>query len=136
MEYIKFKEVKHKMPNDSWYHSLLDKGNEEFDEGLVLLIEGDYEVGNLDLGAPLIPFRERFNNYEAYLNQEMCIIILIEGNLKARNIYNFNTDRSTSLCVLGNVDAENIVIGGQELYVAGNLNVAECFWGIITMVIS
>lgn len=49
--------------------------------------------------------------------------------MKAGNIYNNETDGSTGLVVMGNLTANNIVVGGQELFVAGDLAVNELFWG-------
>ncbi|MGJ1419406.1 hypothetical protein ACR79T_07255 [Sphingobacterium spiritivorum] len=126
MKFLKFKEVKHKMPKDSGMYCRGEKNNGEFDEYWVLFLEGDCEVENLDLDDPL-----RSLNFlsESGSDEEVCIAILVDGNLRAGNIYNYETDGSAGLYVLGNVDAENILIGGQEFYVSGNLNIKDCFWG-------
>lgn len=55
--------------------------------------------------------------------------IIINGNLKARNIFNDNTDGATGLMVLGNLEAENMMVGGQEIFISGNLYVKGLFWG-------
>lgn len=45
------------------------------------------------------------------------------------HIYNQDTDGACGLIVLGNLSARNMVVGGQEIYVTGDLAVAELCWG-------
>jgi hypothetical protein len=129
VKYLKFKDIKHKFPKKSWMYSRNESNDGEFEEENILYLEGDFEAENLDLDAPFVSFKERFGDYETYLQQETCMAILIEGNLKARNIYNYETDGSTGLVVLGNVLADNLVVGGQDVYITGDLTVMDCFWG-------
>lgn len=55
--------------------------------------------------------------------------LLVQGNLTARYIYNEFTDGAVQLTVLGNVTAQNMAVGGQLIYIQGNLQVNELFWG-------
>ncbi|MCE7040139.1 hypothetical protein [Dyadobacter sp. CY312] len=129
MKYLKFKDIKHKFPEKSWMYSRNESNNGEFEEENILYLEGDFETENLDLDAPFVSFKDRFGNYETYLQQETCMTILIEGNLRAQNIYNDETDGSTGLVVLGDVLVQNMVVGGQDVYITGDLKVTDCFWG-------
>ncbi|MGJ1432078.1 hypothetical protein ACR79M_09515 [Sphingobacterium spiritivorum] len=129
MKLVKFRDIKHKMPKDSWMYDRNEKNNGEFDEYWVLFLEGDYEVENLDLDDPLVSLNFSVESGESSPEEVICSAILVDGNLRANNIYNYETDGSTGLYVLGNIHAENMLIGGQELYVSGNLNIKDCFWG-------
>lgn len=118
MKPIPFKEIKHLLPQDSHYNK-----DEYFLDKEVLLHEGDWVVNEpLDLDQP-----------ELLLADGDCPefppFILVTGNMTAKNIFNEETDGSTGLMVLGNLSAENIVVGGQELYVKGDLKVNGLFWG-------
>lgn len=58
------------------------------------------------------------------------LTIIIEGHLTVKeSISCYETDGSTGMVVLGNVSAKNIVIGGHQFYVQGNLNVQEIVCG-------
>ncbi|MFC3561404.1 hypothetical protein [Pedobacter jamesrossensis] len=129
MNIKKIKEIKHLLPQDCWIVMRNNVNNNEMDEEYVLHIEGDFETKNFDLGAPLIPFKNRFADYETYLKQNVLMLILVQGNFTANNVYNYGTDGSTGLMVLGNATVNNFVVGGQEIYIAQNLTVNECFWG-------
>lgn len=101
-----FDEIKHLIPNESFYHSTNDR--------LFLLSEGHLTLSeHLDLDK---------------VSEQYCAII-IQGNLTAKNIYNEETDGSCGLIVLGNLTADNIVVGGQEIFVNKNLTVNELYWG-------
>ncbi|VEH20895.1 Uncharacterised protein [Chryseobacterium nakagawai] len=127
MRYLQFKNIKHKFPKDSWLYWRNEKRAGEFDDAWLIYIEHDVEVKNLNLDDPFSIFTTIENQFE--IDQESCLAIFIEGNLIAKNIYNHEPDGSICLCVLGNLEADNVIVGGQELYIAGNLNVRECFWG-------
>ncbi|MVT09865.1 hypothetical protein [Chitinophaga tropicalis] len=116
MEQKKFKEIKHLLPADSWAAWRNKENNGEFEEELVMHHKGDWETSNINLDDP-------------GGNGESIFLILIEGNLKAGNIYNKDTDGATGLIILGNLTADNIVVGGQEIYVTGNLYVKDLYWG-------
>ncbi len=55
--------------------------------------------------------------------------IIIKGDLFVNNIYNFETDYGIHLIVLGNVIAKNIIVGGQDINISGNLTISEVFLG-------
>ena len=107
----KFKDIKHLLPEESWARQRNELNDGEFDDENVLHVTGDYRVARLELDT------------DAFL-------ILVGGNLTVDSyIHNENTDGATGLVVLGNLCAQNVVVGGQELYVGGNLDVTELFWG-------
>ncbi|MDM1369879.1 hypothetical protein HX052_05660 [Myroides marinus] len=113
MKFIPFSEIKHLLPNNCWYKQdipelpvLYCEGHQYWDAPLDL-----DEVVNEEHPSEIIPF------------------ILVNGNLTVPQIYNEHVDGSTGLVVLGNLKTNNIVVGGQEIYVKGDLDVAEVFWG-------
>lgn len=123
--FVSYEDVKILIPEDS---NLVKYGNLESDSSF-LLINGDYETENIDLDAPFISFENRNQYYSAYLKQESTLAIVINGNFTAKNIYNYNTDGAMGLIVLGNLKTDNMLVGGQEIYVEKNLQVNELFWG-------
>ncbi|AJW62306.1 hypothetical protein VO54_00820 [Elizabethkingia miricola] len=121
MKRVKYQDVKHLLPEDTHYK------NERYydaEEAWVL-----HYVGDLVLEKPL----DLDNSYSYFFDEEepedLCYFIFVEGNVKAGNIYNNETDGSTGLVVTGNLTADNIVVGGQEIFVGGDLTVNELFWG-------
>lgn len=80
-----------------------------------LLYEGNIDLDTLNLD------NDRYNND--------IIGIIINGNLLVNNIYNFETDYGIHLIVLGNVVAKNIIVGGQDINISGNLDISEVFLG-------
>ncbi|AZA76679.1 hypothetical protein EG347_03670 [Chryseobacterium sp. G0186] len=126
MKYIQFKDIKHQFPKDSWLYVHNEKHEGEFDEDWVIYIDHDMELENLNLDTPFMLFK---GIHDSEFEQKNCLVILVNGNLTAKNIYNEESDGSTCLYVLGNVEADHIIVGGQELYIAGNMNVKGCFWG-------
>lgn len=102
-----YQEVAHLIPEDSFYAQ-----SEDMD---YLLCEGDWVLEKpLDLDG-----QDLQNIYT----------IIVTGNMTATQIYNEETDGSCGLVVLGDLSAQNIVVGGQEIFVAGNLKVDELYWG-------
>ncbi|MDO4230288.1 MAG: hypothetical protein Q4C98_10770 [Capnocytophaga sp.] len=80
-----------------------------------LLKDGDWHLDTpLDLDA------EMFSD---------IIAIIVTGSMTATQIYNAETDSSCGLVVLGDLTAQNIVVGGQEIFVNQNLTIHELFWG-------
>lgn len=125
IRFTTYEEVKKLIPEDL---NLVNYGNLESGSSF-LLINGDYETENIDLDAPFISFENRNQYYSAYLKQESALAIIINGNFTVKNIYNHNTDGAMGLVVLGNLKADNMLVGGQEIYVEKNLQVKELFWG-------
>lgn len=107
LQQSEFKSVKKFIPENSFYAQELNMP--------YLLCEGDWI-----LEKPLDLDSEDFQNFAA---------IIVTGNMTAPQIYNTETDASCGLIVLGNLTAQNIAVGGQEIYVAGNLKVEELYWG-------
>ncbi len=110
-QYTTFKEVKHLFPQKTWAYWRNEKHGGEFEDEVIAFVDGDLELDNLNLDAPQLAFHNRFKDYETYLKQESCFIILIKGSLRAKNIFNEETDGSTGLVVLGDVETDNIVVG-------------------------
>lgn len=61
--------------------------------------------------------------------EEGVCSLLVQGNLNVRFLYNESTDAAVNLVVLGNLHAQNMAVGGQQIYVRGNLEVDELLWG-------
>lgn len=120
MRYTTLTEIKDILPKDSWWSRIPVRGEYSV-EYSVLLIEDDIEIKNLDLDEPGKTF--------SILPDGNLTAIVCLGNLKTENIYNRDTDGSCSLIVLKDLLCKNMVVGGQEIYVGGNLTVEECFWG-------
>jgi hypothetical protein len=101
---------------DSWAYVRNERNDGEFENESVILLEGDTRLDSLNLDKPL--------------GEESVFIVLVDGNLVVDSyIYNEDTDGATGLTVLGDLQARNMVVGGQEIYVTGNLQVSELFWG-------
>ncbi|MGE8206791.1 hypothetical protein ACQKP0_19965 [Heyndrickxia sp. NPDC080065] len=104
------------MPTDSWAYARNERNDGEFETELVVLFEGNTQLEKLNLDKP---FKE-----------ENVFLVLVDGNLIVENyIYNDETDGATGLIVKGNLQTRNMVVGGQEIYVTGNLHVTELIWG-------
>lgn len=101
------------LPKDSILNNYIKNCGEEE----VWMYEGDLELDSLKLD---------------YIENEINpILIIIKGNLKVQNnIVNENTDSGINLMILGNLEANNIEVGGQEIYVSGNANISGVYNGI------
>lgn len=114
-QFRKLSEIQHLLPADSWVKEyVFDRGGED---EICLFIAGDWELENLDLDE----VKDEQGNYIS--------LILVAGNMKVKNIYCENTDGATGLIVTGSLEAENMIVGGQEIYICGDLRVKDCFWG-------
>jgi hypothetical protein len=126
MKLVKAIEIKFFLPTDSFLYFRLDSMVPGYADLTILLIEEDAVVGNLDLDHIEHCFdilnKEGITGYEVY-----AIVCL--GNFTAKNIYNYNDDGSCGLYVLGNLTCQNIIVGGQEIVVVNNLEIAACIWG-------
>ena len=117
------------LPNNCWAVTRNAANTGEFEGENVLFYEGDLTLDSLNLDSceTLTP---------ALASGETIFLILVTGNLNIKQfIYNKNTDGATGLVVLGNLQAQNMQVGGQEVYVAGNMHVSELFGAITIMVI-
>lgn len=122
LKIAKFKDVCHLFPEDTIIIKYWENSNPSSNEKMdIVVLQGDITIENLDLDNPEKSFGiEKLENLYS---------IVIVGNLSAKNIFNNNDDGSCGLLILGNLSAENIVVGGQEIYVSGNLFVKDLFWG-------
>jgi hypothetical protein len=92
--------------NDPFIHDHFD------DESQFLLYSDDTTLDEIDL------------EYDAYAG------IIVKGDLRVKgNIYNENTDGACSLIVFGNLHAKNMAVGGQLIYVKGDITVDEVLIG-------
>ncbi len=80
-----------------------------------------YASGNIEVDALVLD--EPFNN-------ENIVVVFVEGNLDIKKYaYNEETDGSCGIIVTGDLSAGSLIVGGQEIYVGGNFEVRELFWG-------
>ncbi|TYP73269.1 DUF4241 domain-containing protein [Paenibacillus methanolicus] len=113
---LPFSQVKENLPKDCWAYSRNESNKGEFEEELVAYFSTDAWLDKLNLDMPF--------------EMDNIFLILVDGNLSVHNyIYNKNTDGATGLIVKGNLTAGNMLVGGQEIYITGNLAVNELFWG-------
>jgi cell wall assembly regulator SMI1 len=115
---LNLEEAKKILPKESDYFKYTK--NEGDNENYFLYIDGDYETDSIDLDN--IP--DYFETDDKYI-----IAIIINGNLIAKNIYNDETDGSCGIVTIGNLSAQNIVVGGQEIFVGGDLSLTNLYWG-------
>jgi len=112
-----FSEVKHLLPPDAWAAWRNELNHGEFEAEPVLVFENATELPELNLDAP-------------FGESEHVFLILVKGNLTVQHfVYNEDVDGATGLIVLGDLQANTMLVGGQELYVTGNMLVKELFWG-------
>jgi hypothetical protein len=119
MDYTRktFAEIEHLLPRDGWaaWRNQIHAG--EFKAESVLVFDGPATLDSLSLDAP-------------FGETEPVFLILVQGDLTVEKyIYNEDTDGATGLTVLGNLRVGTMLVGGQEIYVTGNLVVDEVFWG-------
>jgi hypothetical protein len=105
----------------SWaeVQSLIDVGEirDRMDEDSRVLLYNDHtKLDYLDL--------EFYDQYDDYTT------IIVNGDLHVKgNVFNENTDGALSLFVLGNLYARNVLVGGQVIYVKGDISVDEVLIG-------
>ncbi len=103
-----------KLPNDSLMRTHWKADN--LDGSFAAYASSSVDVDALTLDAP-------FNN-------ENIVVVFVEGNLNIRQYaFNEETDGSCSIIVTGDLSAGSLIVGGQEIYVSGNLEIRELFWG-------
>jgi hypothetical protein len=62
-------------------------------------------------------------------SSDLISLIIVRGNLMVTGNIHSGDDGSVSLTVIGNLCARNLSIGGQEIYVHGDIHVDEVFYG-------
>lgn len=120
---VKYDEIRHLIPEKSMY-APFNGSESEIAEEYVFYCEGDLDLeALLDLDDPLKCL------IGGNVPDVFIYFILVTGNCRIRNSCNRVTDGATGLVVLGNLKADNIVVGGQEIYVVGHMTCKELFWG-------
>ncbi|WP_088548726.1 hypothetical protein [Paenibacillus aquistagni] len=114
-QFMPISQIAEKFPDNSWWSKYYKDFN---DEHLVAYYEGDLTLPSLNLDWHM-PFPQ----------QEEVLLLFINGNFTVDNLYNRETDGAIGLMVTGNLSAQNIAVGGQEIFVAGNVMVAEILCG-------
>ncbi|MFS0837188.1 hypothetical protein [Paenibacillus sp. 1P03SA] len=114
-QFVPLSQLKDKFPENSWWA----RHHQDFNEDHIAAYHnGDLTLSSLDLDWEK-PFPQ----------QQETILIFIEGNLTVGNLYNEDTDGAIGLMVIGDVTAKNMAVGGQEIYIEGNLAVEEILCG-------
>ncbi|MEK5280746.1 MULTISPECIES: hypothetical protein [Paenibacillus] len=113
--FIPISQLADKFPEGSWWAKFYQDFSEE---QLAAYYEGDLTLPSLNLDWE-----------QPFPQQKEVIIIFIEGNFTVDNLYNKETDGAIGLLVTGNLSAKNIAVGGQEIYVSGNLMIEEILCG-------
>ncbi|MFD0589272.1 hypothetical protein ACFQZE_14880 [Paenibacillus sp. GCM10027627] len=108
-------ELKEKFPENSWWARFYQDFTEDH---IAAYYDGDLTLPSLDLDWEK-PFPE----------QKETILIFVDGDFTVDNLYNAETDGAIGLMVMGNLTAKNMAVGGQEVYVGGNLLVEEILCG-------
>lgn len=119
MKRLRFKDIAPWMPKDHWAVQRLRANPHEFAGTEVLYTQGDVQTSAMDLAA-----WGRDTPHDPHV-----FLIVVAGSVKADVIFNVETARSTGLVVMGDVDVGHVIVGGQEIYVAGHLQVRELWWG-------
>lgn len=116
---VRFADVAARLPPDSWCVRRHKSCAGEFADARVLWVPGSCHFAVLDLARWPLPRSET----------EAVFMVVIEGDLNVGTLYNWDTDGCTGLTVLGDLSLNHAVVGGQEIFVCGNLDVSELFWG-------
>ncbi|MFD2118002.1 hypothetical protein ACFSTH_02275 [Paenibacillus yanchengensis] len=100
--------------NSSWrkYYKATDT------DDLVAYYDGDLTLSSLNLDW-----------YMHFPEDKGVLCIYVKGNCTIDYIYNQETDGAIALVVEGDLIAKNVVVGGQEIYVVGNMLVEEILCG-------
>jgi hypothetical protein len=119
MKRLRIKDIAQWLPEKCW---VMERSRAEpgvFDKQEVLYTQGDVEAKVLDLDTW----------GRAPGDDAPAPIIVIDGALRAEVVFNHLPGACTGLVVLGDMDVGSMVVGGQELYVGGELKVSQLFWG-------
>ncbi|MCY1280263.1 hypothetical protein D3C80_656730 [compost metagenome] len=120
---MRYAEISDQVPEDSDVY-WLESDEVETEENLVLYVEGDLHLDRLNLDDPLSPWREGDDG------GAHPWFILVTGNVVIeQHIWSLETDGACGLIVLGNLTARNAMVGGQQVFVGGDLDIAELYWG-------
>jgi cell wall assembly regulator SMI1 len=125
IQLVPFDAVKHFISEDSWIIKKQETGDYQYQN--VLFIDGDWSIENIDLANPFNGINDNDNQIKLY--NETASFFIINGNLKAKNIYSSNDDGTFGLIVTGSAEAENMVVGGSDIIIRKDLKIRDLFWG-------
>lgn len=112
----RFAQIAHRLPQDCWAAMRNAKNSGELNDERVAVHEGHLTLDTLDLDAPV--------------DGSPVFLLVVSGDLSVEGaIFNANSDSAAGLVVEGNLTCRNAAVGGQEIYVTGDLDVGELFWG-------
>jgi hypothetical protein len=116
---VRFTEIAERLPPTCWavWRNTVNAG--EFADEPVLWVPGPLSAGTIDLARWPAPG----------LDSTQALIVVVDGDLCVDTLYNWDADGCTGLVVLGHLEVGHAVVGGQEIFVTGNLTVRELFWG-------
>lgn len=116
---VRFAEVAEQLPPTCWAVWRNTRNDGEFADEPVLWVPGPVSAGTIDLACWSAPGVE----------PESVFIVVVDGDLCVDTLYNWDTDGCKGLIVLGNLKLGHAAVGGQEIFVTGDLTVRELFWG-------
>ncbi|WP_322925408.1 hypothetical protein [Paenibacillus campi] len=132
---LKLADIKHKLPADSLIADWVERQPDQYDDELVWYCVGDVELDVLNLDEPwrngwLQQETEDEDEHTEEAKLGYILLIVVEGNLRVnRIIANEDTDGATGLIVLGDLSVPYMLLGGQEVYVTGNVYAKHLLWG-------
>lgn len=135
-------DVAHQIPAGCWLADEQAQDTAALSHQPVLYIEGDVQLAQLDLGAPMAsgsPLREKLQraaegeNNGNHAAQTPLFLIFITGNLRIDGALTSAADHPTHLIVAGDAHLRNAVLvgshNGPQLVVQGALQVDDLLWG-------
>ena len=124
MELVPYTQIRHLIPPDSTYYVEADSPRlSAYAQERVWFHAGDFDFTDpLNLDQVNACFK-------APVYTRFPFFILIQGHARFANVFNGDTDGASGLIVLGNLEANNMVVGGQQIYVEGDLHIKDLFWG-------
>ena len=115
----KFADIKH----HCWCRQRREFAAGGFDDEWVLHATGPVQLAQLDLAQPDVPGLQLPDGASVFL-------VLVQADADIGQLLSPGDDTGTAgLMVLGDLRLSNALLGGQELYVSGDLHVAELLWG-------
>lgn len=116
---VRFADIADRLPHESWIIRR-DKANAgEFADERVLWVPASCHLPVLNMAEWPLPEGET----------DPLFMVVVDGDLSLGTVYNWDTDGCTGLMVLGNLTLDHAVVGGQEIFVCGDLDVRQLYWG-------
>lgn len=116
---VRFADISARLPADAWCVRRDRVNGGELADEWVLWVPGTCELGTVDLAHWPQPDGDPVPLF----------LVVVDGDLRVETLFNWDTDGCTGLIVRGNLSLGHAVVGGQEIYVCGDLSVRELFWG-------